>query len=60
MNNSNRKHTHPLMYNVCDKCEGRIKEVVYSEEGIRRGWYCPRCQVLKPAVGRERLVEVGQ
>lgn len=46
-----------LAVRPCDGCGGTMEEVVYAQEGVRRGWYCPVCGEFVRAVWRERIIE---
>lgn len=41
----------------CFTCGGKATEVIFAEERLRVGWYCPKCQGFEKAIFRERTLE---
>jgi rubredoxin len=42
---------------VCPSCGGPAVEVIYAQQKLRRGWYCPQCGHFEKALRRERIIE---
>jgi predicted nucleic acid-binding Zn finger protein len=42
------------------KCGQTMCQIIDYAERVRRGWYCQHCRAWENAIGRERLVSIGQ
>ena len=39
----------------CEQCDEKMSEIYNAADDFRlKGWYCERCKVFEPTIGREK------